>query len=116
MFVQSLSWQTIGFHKKPHTHTQKKRETSMSHLIEEWFIASGLPQPFGWGAFRVHETHPSFLSFPYVCPEPVLVKSSFLSKNGAKKGVLCTGTFVELQPCSNGVLFEFSAMFAPSLS
>jgi hypothetical protein len=88
----------------------------MSHLIEEWFIASGLPQPFGWGAFRVHETHPSFLSFPYVCPEPVLVKSSFLSKNGAKKGVLCTGTFVELQPCSNGVLFEFSAMFAPSLS
>jgi hypothetical protein len=26
----------------------------------------------------------SFLSFPYVCPEPVLAKSSFLYKNGAK--------------------------------
>ena len=29
-------------------------------------------------------TKRAFLSFPYVCPEPVLVKSSFLYKNGAK--------------------------------
>ena len=29
-----------------------------------------------------------FLSFPYVCPEPVLVKCSFLYINGAKSGVL----------------------------
>ena len=29
----------------------------------------------------------SFLSFPYVCPEPVLVKSSFLYINGSKSAV-----------------------------
>ena len=30
----------------------------------------------------------SFLSFPYVCPEPVLAKSSFLYQNGAKMAFL----------------------------
>jgi hypothetical protein len=29
----------------------------------------------------------SFLNFSYACPEPVLVKSSFLNMNGAKSGV-----------------------------
>ena len=29
--------------------------------------------------------HHSFWSFPYVCPEPVLVKSSFLYMNGSKR-------------------------------
>ncbi len=35
-----------------------------------------------------------FLSFPYVCPEPVLVKSSFLYINGEKSAVFtpCTAT------------------------
>jgi hypothetical protein len=31
-----------------------------------------------------------FLSFPYVCPEPVLVKCSFLYINGSKSGVFRT--------------------------
>ena len=32
-----------------------------------------------------------FLSFPYVCPEPVLAKWSFLYINGAKRRVFRTG-------------------------
>eukprot|EP01046_Picozoa_sp_COSAG06_P050357 COSAG06_NODE_7958_length_2322_cov_105.541610_3_plen_136_part_00 len=32
----------------------------------------------------------SFLSFPYVCPEPVSAKCSFLYINGAKSGVFRT--------------------------
>jgi hypothetical protein len=32
----------------------------------------------------------SFLTFPYVCPEPVLVKCSFLYINGSKSGVFRT--------------------------
>ena len=32
----------------------------------------------------------SFLSFPYVCPEPVLVKSSFLCIDGSKRPFLLT--------------------------
>eukprot|EP01046_Picozoa_sp_COSAG06_P030109 COSAG06_NODE_2839_length_6196_cov_2.423487_8_plen_128_part_00 len=35
----------------------------------------------------VRKTHLSFLNFSYVCLEPVLVKRSFLYKNGAKGGV-----------------------------
>jgi hypothetical protein len=31
-----------------------------------------------------------FLSFPYVCPEPVLVNRSFLYINGSKSGVFRT--------------------------
>ena len=31
------------------------------------------------------------LSFPYVCPEPVLVKSSFLYINGSKRPFVLTG-------------------------
>ena len=39
-----------------------------------------------------------FLSFPYVCPEPVLVKSAFIYKNGQK---------VLLPACASGtVLFQ----------
>ena len=34
--------------------------------------------------------HHSFLNFPYVCPEPVLAKCSFLYINGAKSAVFCT--------------------------
>ena len=34
----------------------------------------------------------SFLSFPYVCPEPVLVKCSFIYINGAKSGVFRTSS------------------------
>jgi hypothetical protein len=30
------------------------------------------------------------LSFPYVCPEPVLVKCSFLYVNGSKRSLLLT--------------------------
>jgi hypothetical protein len=30
--------------------------------------------------------------FPYVCPEPVLVKSCILYINGAKSGVFCLAT------------------------
>ena len=33
----------------------------------------------------------SLMSFPYVCPEPVLVKRSFLYINGSKSGVFRTG-------------------------
>jgi hypothetical protein len=33
---------------------------------------------------------PIFECFPYVCPEPVLVKSSFLNVNGAKRPFLLT--------------------------
>jgi hypothetical protein len=29
-----------------------------------------------------------FFRFPYVCPEPVLAKRSFLYKDGSKKGVV----------------------------
>eukprot|EP01051_Picozoa_sp_SAG22_P034890 SAG22_NODE_16082_length_333_cov_0.760684_1_plen_66_part_10 len=36
-----------------------------------------------------------FLSFPYVCPEPVLVKRSFLYINGYKKTVFLPG-----RPCA----------------
>jgi hypothetical protein len=36
---------------------------------------------------RLRKT-PLFLSLPYVCPEPVLVKRSFLYINGAESGVL----------------------------
>jgi hypothetical protein len=36
------------------------------------------------------EKRHSFLSFPYVCPEPVLVKCSFLYINGTKSGVFRT--------------------------
>jgi hypothetical protein len=32
-----------------------------------------------------------FWSFPYVCPEPVLVKSSFLYINGSKSAVFLPG-------------------------
>ena len=31
--------------------------------------------------------HHPFLSFPCVCPEPVLVKWSFLYTNGSKRGI-----------------------------
>jgi hypothetical protein len=38
-----------------------------------------------------HKTHPLFFEcFPYVCPEPVLVKCSFLYINGSKSGVFRT--------------------------
>jgi hypothetical protein len=33
----------------------------------------------------------SFLSFPYVCPEPVLVKECILYINGPKMAVFLTG-------------------------
>jgi hypothetical protein len=36
------------------------------------------------------ETRPSFLNFSYVCPEPVLVKGSFIYINGSKKRVCRT--------------------------
>jgi hypothetical protein len=46
----------------------------------------------------------SFLSFPYVCPEPVLAKLSFIYINGAKNGVFLPWERENamLTPCSSG--------------
>jgi len=68
-----------------------------------YFAALALPtdnRPYVWESVRI-ETRPFkktvfFLSFPYVCPEPVLVNRSFLYINGSKK----TAAFL-VAPCSD---------------
>ena len=40
-----------------------------------------------------------FLSFPYVCPEPVLGKMMHFRKNGAKMAFLYEETAVSRPPC-----------------
>jgi hypothetical protein len=50
-----------------------------------------------------------FLSFLYVCPEPVLVKCSFLYINGAKRRIPTTLRFFEDRSCQR----KKSVRFAP---
>jgi hypothetical protein len=46
----------------------------------------------------------SFLSFPYVCPEPVLVKRSlYIYINGSKRPFLLTGSFAVSHFCEKTV-------------
>ena len=56
------------------------------------------------------EKRHSFLSFPYVCPEPFLVKCSFLCINGAKGYVLRT------LPCTETPVSAFQLVLVQSLS
>jgi hypothetical protein len=48
---------------------------------------------------HAYEKRHSFLNFPYVCPEPVLVKRCILYINGAKSGVFRTAGCVEAAHC-----------------
>jgi hypothetical protein len=70
--VPSFSWQMDVF-------IRKKRET------ESVFCGTVPIEPS-----QPAENVTLVLSFPYVCPEPVLVKCSFLYINGAKSGVFRT--------------------------
>jgi hypothetical protein len=68
MFVPSLSWQIFGFQYK-----LAQKGTLLSRLVEHvplnnrWVVSTALDHR------RLRENG-TFLSFPYVCPEPVLVK------------------------------------------
>ena len=70
--VPSFSWQMDVF-------IRKKRET------ESVFCGTVPIEPS-----QPAENVTLVLSFPYVCPKPVLVKCSFLYTNGAKSGVFRT--------------------------
>eukprot|EP01046_Picozoa_sp_COSAG06_P032215 COSAG06_NODE_3202_length_5693_cov_3.420272_4_plen_125_part_00 len=69
MIVPSLSWQIFGF---CYNMAQKSAPFPVASLAS------------------CEKCHSFFECFPYVCPEPVLVKCSFLYINGAKSGVFRT--------------------------
>jgi hypothetical protein len=82
--VLSLSWQMISdaiTHTHTHTHTHTNQKTA-------FVIAPVRSQTFA-SAVPCEKRH-SFLSFSYVCPEPVLVKCSFSYINGSKRPCLLT--------------------------
>ena len=99
IFVPSLSWQTIVFHiRKTAPKTAFPHRQGCSLLSCRWSSRGG----------RAPAKHACVLSFPYVCPEPVLVKRSFLYINGAKgrvslriceANVLLLGAFAWLWWC-----------------
>eukprot|EP01046_Picozoa_sp_COSAG06_P075986 COSAG06_NODE_24022_length_675_cov_0.777778_1_plen_144_part_10 len=66
MFVPSLSWQTIVVWRISKHTFQDTFETQRTFVR---FIPHSRTH-------TTHHTHGPFLSFPYVCPEPVLVKCS----------------------------------------
>jgi hypothetical protein len=49
------------------------------------------------------ETRPLLLGFPYVCPEPVLVKRSFIYINGSKRPFLLTDRYELALEVESGV-------------
>jgi hypothetical protein len=80
------------------------------------------------GSVGFFEKTALFLSFPYVCPEPVLVKRLFLYMNGYKipfshqatfrvSAEVWIGSAIEQEPVQNGTLFGvlLPPMFVPSL-
>ena len=81
MFVPSLSWQNDHFYIK--TDNKKCVFLTWHHVL-----ISGFSSALGCSCEKRH----SCLSFPCVCPEPVLVKRSFLYITGATSGVFRTGS------------------------
>jgi outer membrane protein assembly factor BamB len=78
----------------------------------EMVIVTG-SDSYVYGALPIRKRY-SFLSFPYVCPEPVLVKCSFIYVNGSKKTVC---THAKPKPRSAFLLLCWHrAVFFPSLS
>ena len=90
MSVPSLSWQILGFVASNGIAKKTFHRTTTPS------ISSELMEP-------IRKRH-SFLSFPYVCPEPVLAKLSFIYINGAKNGVFLPWERENamLTPCSSG--------------
>jgi hypothetical protein len=109
MFVPSLSWQTIALvlygHKKKkravgdETKTKTKTETedgfffflfALPLFLFFFFLLTLMISSETYSEIGTCEKRHSFLNFPYVCPEPVLVKCSFIYiyTNGAKSGVV----------------------------
>ena len=74
--VPSVSWQKRRrFRSRCNVGSSKQNRHATTPFCASW--QSTYPAKNG----------PFFWSFPYVCPEPVLVKCSFLCMNGSKRGV-----------------------------
>ena len=58
------------------------RRVAARTVVESHVLARHVAAALAWEDLRIggglRENGSSFLSFPYVCPEPVLVKSAFL--------------------------------------
>jgi len=72
--------------------TREVLSTSTSHSLslQAPSLAGGRPHSSALIRVARLRKHHLFLSFPYVCPEPVLAKCSFLYINGCLHAMLCT--------------------------
>ena len=82
--------------------TQKKRGMRFSPHRWNKHIANPIKHHGYSGPVRHSlKTHHSFLSFPYVCPEPVLVNDACLVQTGATRGAfLSSPTALSCALCS----------------